>query len=404
MANISTYLAAIMSAVYGEDVRGSIHDAIEIINDVSEVVLSTGTAVSSASSSSTGFFTDSLYLNTNTFELWKCVGTNSWVSQGTLQGSDGRGIVSIAKTSTSGLVDTYTITYDSGSPSTFTVTNGADGANGADGSVWYKGTAITGTGTGITGFPGKVNDFYLNSSTGIVYTCTATGTVSTATWDYVMTLTGGGGSSVTVIDNLNSTSGTDALSANQGHVLNTNKIDNPATKTTGDVLTYDGSAWKAQAPTTGSTSLAGLTTDVSISSPTNDQFLQYDYSASKWKNKSVSIPSAANDGTLSILKNNAVLGQFTANQSGPSSIDINTDDWVKTSSVVSGSPNTITFTGINDTTSYGYDVYINVTSASTNKSPYAKLITITDSGTSSMTLVYETDADSGASAKLRRIK
>ena len=249
-----------------------------------------------------------------------------------------------------------------------------------------------------------MNDFYLNSSTGIVYTCTATGTVSTATWDYVMTLTGGGGSSVTVIDNLNSTSGTDALSANQGHVLNTNKIDNPATKTTGDVLTYDGSAWKAQAPTTGSTSLAGLTTDVSISSPTNDQFLQYDYSASKWKNKSVSIPSAANDGTLSILKNNAVLGQFTANQSGPSSIDINTDDWVKTSSVVSGSPNTITFTGINDTTSYGYDVYINVTSASTNKSPYAKLITITDSGTSSMTLVYETDADSGASAKLRRIK
>ena len=31
MANISTYLAAIMSAVHGEDVRGSIHDAIEII-------------------------------------------------------------------------------------------------------------------------------------------------------------------------------------------------------------------------------------------------------------------------------------------------------------------------------------------------------------------------------------
>ena len=189
MANISSYLAAILSAVYGEDVRGSIHDAIEIINDVSEVVLSTGTAVSSASSSSTGFYNDSLYLNTSTFELWKCVGTNSWASQGTLKGSDGRGIVSISKTGTSGLVDTYTITYDSGSPDTFTVTNGADGANGADGSVWYKGTAITGTGTGITGFPGNANDFYLNSSTGIVYTCTATGTVSTATWDYVMTLT-----------------------------------------------------------------------------------------------------------------------------------------------------------------------------------------------------------------------
>ena len=69
MADISIYLQKIMSAIYGEDVRGSIHDAIEIINEVGEVVLSTGTAVTSASSSSTGFFEDSLYLNTNTFEL-----------------------------------------------------------------------------------------------------------------------------------------------------------------------------------------------------------------------------------------------------------------------------------------------------------------------------------------------
>ena len=30
MANISAYLQAIMQAVYGEDVRGSIHDAIEL--------------------------------------------------------------------------------------------------------------------------------------------------------------------------------------------------------------------------------------------------------------------------------------------------------------------------------------------------------------------------------------
>ena len=192
MADISSYLAAILAAVYGQDVRGSIHDAIEIINDVSEVVLSTGTAVTSASSSSTGFYTDSLYLNTNTYELWKCVGTDSWSSLGTLIGADGRGIVSITKTGTAGLVDTYTITYDSGSPTTFTVTNGANGVDGANGSVWYRGTAITGGGTSITGFPGNENDFYLNSSTGMVYVCTATGTAVTATWDYVMTLTGGG--------------------------------------------------------------------------------------------------------------------------------------------------------------------------------------------------------------------
>ena len=40
-------------------------------------------------------------------------------------GAAGRGITSIAKTGTSGLVDTYTITYSDGTTSTFTVTNGS---------------------------------------------------------------------------------------------------------------------------------------------------------------------------------------------------------------------------------------------------------------------------------------
>lgn len=410
MANISTYLAAILSAVYGEDVRGSIHDAIEIINDVSEVVLSTGTAVTSATSSSTGYYNDSLYLNTNTFELWKCVGTNSWASQGVLKGADGRSIVSISKTGTAGLVDTYTITYDSGSPDTFTVTNGADGANGADGSVWYKGTALTGTGTGITGCPGNQNDFYLNSSTGIVYTCTATGTISTATWDYVMTLTGGGGSSVTVVDNLNSTSGTDALSANQGHELNTKKIDNPTTKSSGDVLTYDGSAWKAQAPTTGSTTLSGLT-DTNIASVADDQFLRYDSGSGKWVNESVTIPTV-NAGVLNIMRNGVNCfypgNSFNANSSTGGTANVEVDQFIATGSPNNGS---VTFSGIDDDyyTTYngvhGYDVYFDVTSSSTNKSPYAKLTTISGEGTSSMTLVYETDADNGTNtARLRLIK
>lgn len=40
--------------------------------------------------------------------------------------TNGKGITSIAKTGTSGNVDTYTITYNDGSTSTFTVTNGTD--------------------------------------------------------------------------------------------------------------------------------------------------------------------------------------------------------------------------------------------------------------------------------------
>lgn len=43
-------------------------------------------------------------------------------------GADGRGIVSITKTATAGLVDTYTITYTDGTTSTFEVTNGKDGS------------------------------------------------------------------------------------------------------------------------------------------------------------------------------------------------------------------------------------------------------------------------------------
>lgn len=40
------------------------------------------------------------------------------------QGADGRGISSVSKTSTSGLVDTYTISYTNNTTSTYTVTNG----------------------------------------------------------------------------------------------------------------------------------------------------------------------------------------------------------------------------------------------------------------------------------------
>ena len=44
-------------------------------------------------------------------------------------GNDGRGIVSIQKTGTNGLVDTYTVYYTDGTTSTFNVTNGENGGN-----------------------------------------------------------------------------------------------------------------------------------------------------------------------------------------------------------------------------------------------------------------------------------
>lgn len=62
-------------------------------------------------------------------------------------GADGRGIVSITKTATQGLVDTYTITYTDGTTSTFEVTNGKDGSGGGGEdfivNVTYSGGAYT---------------------------------------------------------------------------------------------------------------------------------------------------------------------------------------------------------------------------------------------------------------------
>lgn len=67
---------------------------------------------------------------------------------------------------------------------------GEPGAAGTRGSQWYRGTGITGTSTTATAFSSSgvssalVNDMYLNTSTGNVYTCTAAGAASAAKWVY----------------------------------------------------------------------------------------------------------------------------------------------------------------------------------------------------------------------------
>lgn len=52
--------------------------------------------------------------------------------------TNGKGISSIAKTGTSGLVDTYTITYNDSTTSTFSITNGAKGDTGDAWYVWIQ--------------------------------------------------------------------------------------------------------------------------------------------------------------------------------------------------------------------------------------------------------------------------
>lgn len=56
----------------------------------------------------------------------------------TVSVTNGKGITSISKTGTSGLVDTYTISYNDGTTQNFTVTNGAKGDTGDAWYVWIR--------------------------------------------------------------------------------------------------------------------------------------------------------------------------------------------------------------------------------------------------------------------------
>lgn len=94
MADISSYLNAIMKAKFGKDVRGSIHDAIEIINKVGEVQVDTGSKFQNGSPVPDGYFSDSIYINSESNELLKATpnpsGTGmTWVKVGSIQGQKG---------------------------------------------------------------------------------------------------------------------------------------------------------------------------------------------------------------------------------------------------------------------------------------------------------------------------
>lgn len=65
------------------------------------------------------------------------------------------------------------------------------------GATWYIGTAITGTATTATTFPGSgitaslVGDLYFNTALGNVYKCGLSGAANVAKWSYASCLKGG---------------------------------------------------------------------------------------------------------------------------------------------------------------------------------------------------------------------
>lgn len=104
---------------------------------------------------------------------------NGFINAGSLQGPAGNGIASITKTSTSGNVDTYTITYTNGDTTTFTVTNGVDGTNGTNGTNGTDGRGITSITGPVT--VGLVDTYTINYSDNTTSTFSVTNGAAGAT-------------------------------------------------------------------------------------------------------------------------------------------------------------------------------------------------------------------------------
>lgn len=134
--------------------------------------------------------------------------------------------------------------------------------------------------------------------------------------------------------------------------------------------------------------------DVTITSPSSDQTLKYD--GNGWVN------SAPNNGTFNVQQNGTTKGSSTANQSGTTSANIITDEFYGTTATVSSG--SFSFSGLDDTQGWAYKPYVSITGNSTNKNPTAQISSISGAGTASMSVTYSTDADNGATVKLRIIK
>lgn len=178
----------------------------------------TGTSTTATVFSSSGIssaIVDDMYLNTSTYNIYKCTTAGNaaaakWVYVCNIKGATG----ATGATGPAG-------------------TAGAKGATGTRGSVWNTGTAITGTSTTATIFSGSgltsslVNDMYLNTSTYNVYKCTTAGAAAAAKWVYVCNIKGASTSNNnlpltggTMTGTINSSKTTSSyLAGNQGQAI-----------------------------------------------------------------------------------------------------------------------------------------------------------------------------------------
>ena len=141
------------------------------------------------------------------------------IASGGTGGSGGVGILKIQKTSTNGLVDTYTITYTDNTKSTFTVTNGKDGLTPyiKDGN-WWIGDTDTGVKAegkdGANGVDGKNGENGKDGANGTNGADGKDGISATHSWNgTTLTITSASGTSSA---NLKGADGKDGVDGKDG--------------------------------------------------------------------------------------------------------------------------------------------------------------------------------------------
>lgn len=438
MATHAQNIANLRNAVYGEQVRGSMIELFEEDYNLVKDGVGVGTDVSSSASSITGYSDGAVYINNSTWHLFKLEGT-AWADKGIIQGTQGESVT--------GAVDngdgTFYLTLSDGSRTgdiaTIQGIQGPQGPQGPAGSTGPAGRSVTSITMSGTGKSHPITATYSDGSTetvGVVQDGadgSGTGDMSKSTYDpnnhgYVDAAAGvTDGTNTLSYSTLNGKANAATSLAGYGITDAYTKTETdgkymglPASSvTSGKVATSDGSGgFTWQTPASGVTTYAALT-DTDVTGAAAGSYMKYDNTNSKWvvdndlKVKTQNLSTAGtiaysnvtgtptiptvNNGTLSIYQNGSLVGTFGANQS------TNTDMYLRTGKRVAiGTPDgtSVTFTGIDDSgsTPKGYSVFAYITSSSTNKSPYAKLTSVTGDGTASMSLTYETDADAVANS------
>lgn len=326
---------------------------------------------------------------------------------------EARGIVSVTKTSTSGLNDTYTIAYSDNTTSTFTVTNGEDGEDGEDGrsitsitlssrtglvdtytinysdsttstftvrngNQWFNGTGVSGKSATPTVFPSSgvsyahEQDCYLNTTEGAVYVCVTGGIASVAEWTYQFTMSGGGGGGTTNYNDLSNKPqiNSHTLSGNSSlaDIGLQSKSESQSGTDVSLVTTGEKYTWNHKAETSTATQSAN-----GLMSSTDKTKL--DGIASGAEVNVQSDWSQSNSSADDFIKNKPTL-----------------DSWTNIATVDSSGH--VTFTGLNDSYSYS-NPFIN--------DNVARVISVARSGSgTNVTLIFALDgATQGDQCKLR---